>query len=52
MKDSTAQALIWLACSIVITTGIIVTGKLSPLWALLIPTLVSFSSSGEREKKQ
>lgn len=43
MKATTAYAFIWISVAFAISTAIIVTGSIMPLWALLIPTLVSFS---------
>jgi hypothetical protein len=44
MKGTTAYAFIWISCAVAISTAIIVTGKLMPLWALLIPAMISFKS--------
>lgn len=44
MKVTTAYAFIWISCAVVISTAIIVTGKLIPLWALLIPAMISIKS--------
>jgi hypothetical protein len=45
MKITTAYAFIWISCAIAISTAVIVTHRLSPLWALLIPAMISFKSS-------
>jgi hypothetical protein len=44
MKFTTAYAIIWISCSIAISIGIIVSKSLMPLWAFLIPTLISVES--------
>lgn len=49
MKMTTAYAIVWIACSIAISTGIIVTENLTPLWALLIPAMISFSTDDKKE---
>ncbi|NIK10898.1 hypothetical protein [Alkalibacillus almallahensis] len=47
MHVATAYALIWLSCSIAVSTGIIVTGSLMPLWTLVIPALISVDVKGD-----
>ncbi|WP_158081709.1 hypothetical protein [Paenibacillus selenitireducens] len=49
MKMTTAYAFIWISCSTAITAGIVVTGSLAPLWALLIPAMISVSARTEDE---
>lgn len=48
MKITTTYALVWISCSAAVIAGIIVMKSLTPLWALLIPTLVSMKT-GEEE---
>ena len=40
--------LIWVSVSVAVTTGIIVTHSLWPLWAFLIPACISFNDVKER----
>lgn len=43
MKATTAYATIWLSVAAAVSVGIIVTGTLMPLWALIIPLMVSLT---------
>lgn len=44
MKSTTTYAFIWISSAVAISTAIIVTGKIGALWALFIPSLVSYHS--------
>lgn len=46
MKITTAYALAWIAISVAVTAGIIVTGSLMPLWTFLIPASISIKGDG------
>ena len=39
-----SYGLVWLSVSMAVTIGIYVTKSLTPLWAMLIPLMVSVSS--------
>ncbi len=47
MKITTAYALIWIAVSVGVSVGIIVTKSLAPLWTFIIPALIRVNSEGE-----
>lgn len=44
MKLTTMYAFIWFATAIAVSVAIIVTGKVTPLWAMFIPALMRASS--------
>jgi hypothetical protein len=44
MNIAIAYALIWISVSVAISVGILVTGSLMPLWAFVLPALISVSS--------
>lgn len=44
MKTTTAYAITWISTAMAVSTAIVVTGRLVPLWALLIPAMISMSS--------
>lgn len=43
MKGTTAYAIVWVSCSLAITVAIYITKSASPLWGLIIPTLIRYS---------
>lgn len=45
MKATTAYMLIWLAVSLAVSVGIIVTGQLKPLFGLLIPLCITMNET-------
>ncbi|WP_176215154.1 hypothetical protein [Cytobacillus gottheilii] len=47
MKATTAYAFVWISTGLAVTAAVWVTKSASPLWALLIPTLISFSGKQE-----
>jgi hypothetical protein len=47
LKITTAYAFIWISCSAAISTAIVVTGELAPLWALLIPAMMRIENDKE-----
>jgi len=44
MKMTTAYAATWVCTALAVSTAIVVTGRLVPLWALLIPAMISWSA--------
>jgi hypothetical protein len=48
MKATTAYALAWVSCAAAVCTAIAVTHSLAPLWAMLIPALVSVESGADK----
>jgi hypothetical protein len=41
----------WLATAAAVIYAISVTGRIAPLWFLLIPTILSYSERGGKEKE-
>lgn len=44
LNIKTMYFLVWLSVCITVSIGIIVTEKLTPMWFLLIPALISFNT--------
>jgi hypothetical protein len=49
MRATTAYAFAWVATAVAVSMAIYITRSASPLWAMLIPACISFSSSDKKE---
>lgn len=51
MKVTTAYALVWVSCAVAVSVGIVVTGSMAPLFALIIPACMSVSSGAQEDEQ-
>lgn len=49
MKVATAYALAWISTGLAVSIGIYITKDVAPLWAMLIPACISFSSDNNEK---
>jgi hypothetical protein len=51
MKLTTAYAFVWISISVAVSIAVLITKTAEPLWAFVIPALLSFSIDDERKSK-
>lgn len=52
MKETTTLAIIWVAVSVTVIAAIVITGRLLPLGAFMIPALLNSKRSENEEEPE